>query len=83
MRQRGRRPYRDEGEMNERSREQQLVDLMFELVLRGRFDPEFSALSRDELAAAVSHNLNALGFVGAPVGLCWHCLASGAKVECE
>ena len=60
--------------MAARSKEQHLVDIMFECVLM-RHDPmfraRFDAMSQEEMAAWVSKQLDGCGFPTTPVGCSW------------
>jgi len=59
--------------MDNRSREQRLVDMCFQFAIRAR---EVTPQTNEALAAWVADNLRACGFPTEPVGLSWGVLTT-------
>ncbi len=55
---------------NNRKREQKLVDIIFEIGMKGRAQ-EFRDLSREALANWIADQLKQCGFDTRPIGLSW------------
>lgn len=55
----------------ERSKEQRLVDIMFELVMIATNDKKFCKRPRGERMAWVANQLRDCGFDTAPIGMSW------------
>lgn len=57
--------------MSERTKEQRLVDIMFEMVLRATDDEVFCKKSRDDRMKWVADKLRGCGFDTIPMGMSW------------
>lgn len=55
--------------------EQKLIDVLFEIAMRTKAG-EYDHLDQEEFGAYISDQLNQLGFLGGPKGMCWHSLYS-------
>lgn len=60
----------------EKSKEQQLIDLCFEMVLVATNDPIFCKRPRGERMAWVADKLRIMGFDTHPIGMSWGFLVS-------
>lgn len=58
------------------TREQQLVDIMFEVAITIHTHPSFRAKTREEVAEWVAHQLKECGFETTPCGASWGVLKS-------
>jgi hypothetical protein len=64
----------------QKSREQQLVDILFEVAFKIRHNSAmFICMSDDDFAASIRHALNGSGFKTEPMGCSWAVLTEGEK----
>ena len=64
----------------EKSNEQRLIDILFEIAFKIRYDPDrFKGMSEDDFATAIRYILNGSGFKTEPMGSSWAVLKSDSK----